>query len=128
MNLTRRNPQSASCATARSGRSLSIDLAKGTWYDHEVGEGGGALDLVTRETKLTGEERLDWLKQHGFVFGTIQPNGGERASIVATYDYVDEGGKLLPKRMKTSSPSRCRRCKAASFARSSISVTQRSKN
>lgn len=91
------NPEKSSERELRYGAhgSLSIDLAKGTWYDHEVGEGGGALDLVTRETKLTGEERLDWLKQHGFVFGTIQPNGGERASIVATYDYVDEGGKLL---------------------------------
>jgi RecA-family ATPase len=75
--------------------SLSVDLVKGTWYDHEVEEGGGALDLVTRETKLIGQERLDWLKSHGFLFDTIQPNGGERASIIATYDYVDEGGAML---------------------------------
>ena len=32
--------------------SLSVDLAKGTWFDHEANEGGGVLDLVTRETKL----------------------------------------------------------------------------
>lgn len=74
--------------------SLSVDLAKGTWFDHEMGEGGGALDLVTRELKLTGQDRLDWLKQHGFVFDTIQPGAPYRASIVATYDYVDEGGTL----------------------------------
>jgi len=75
--------------------SFSVDLAKATWFDHESNEGGGVLDLVTRETKLTGQDRLDWLKQHGFVFDTIQPNGGDRAAIVATYDYVDEGGELL---------------------------------
>src|SRR4051794_31574504 len=31
--------------------SLSVDLKKGTWFDHEADEGGGVLDLVTRETK-----------------------------------------------------------------------------
>lgn len=76
--------------------SLSIDLRDGTWFDHEVGEGGGALDLVTRETKLTGGDRLDWLKRHGYAFDTVQSNGpAPRATIVATYDYTDEGGALL---------------------------------
>ncbi|MBT1509475.1 AAA family ATPase [Bradyrhizobium sp. SRL28] len=76
--------------------SFSVDLRNGTWYDHEVEEGGGVLDLVTRETKLTGTERLDWLKSHGFVYDTVQSNGvAPRASIIATYDYTDEGGNLL---------------------------------
>ncbi|MBR0732420.1 AAA family ATPase [Bradyrhizobium japonicum] len=77
--------------------SLAIDLRKGTWYDFETEEGGGALDLVTRETKLTGPDRLDWLKSHGFMAETIQSNGYQqpRSSIIATYDYVDEGGGLL---------------------------------
>ena len=76
--------------------SLSVDLLKGCWYDHEADEGGGALDLVTRETKLVGAERMDWLKQKGFVFDTIQSNGAAPYSpIVATYDYTDEGGALL---------------------------------
>jgi hypothetical protein len=77
--------------------SFSVDLVKGTWYDHEVEQGGGVLDLVTRETKLTGQDRLDWLKQHGFVFDTIHTNGSTppRPTIVATYDYQDEGGTLI---------------------------------
>jgi len=76
--------------------SLSVDLAKGTWYDHEIEQGGGALDLVTRETKLVGAERLEWMKSHGFLYETVQPNGGApRASIIASYDYTDEGGGLL---------------------------------
>jgi len=77
--------------------SLSVDLAKGTWFDHEANEGGGALDLVTRELKLEGPERLDWLKSHGFLYDTIQSNGraSARPTIIATYDYQDEGGGLL---------------------------------
>ena len=77
--------------------SFSVDLKNGTWYDHEVEEGGGVLDLVTRETKLEGPERLDWLKSHGFLYETIGSNGAQqpRANIVATYDYQDEGGTLL---------------------------------
>jgi hypothetical protein len=77
--------------------SLSVDLVNGCWFDHEANEGGGVLDLVTRETKLTGQDRLDWLKSHGFVYDTISTNGGTppRAAIVAQYDYTDESGALL---------------------------------
>jgi hypothetical protein len=77
--------------------SLSVDLVNGRWFDHEVGEGGGVLDLVTRETKLTGPERLDWLERNGFAFDAIRPNGNGAAhsTIVAAYDYQDEGGGLL---------------------------------
>ena len=77
--------------------SLSIDLRKGTWYDHESAQGGGALDLVTRETNLIGHDRLDWLKSHGFDDAPPPPTNGAgvRPSIVATYDYCDEWGALL---------------------------------
>ena len=81
--------------------SLSIDLEKGSWFDHETNEGGGVLDLITRETKLTGQDRIDWLGQHGFTdFEPHHPNGNgtthpPRARIVASYDYTDEAGELL---------------------------------
>lgn len=77
--------------------SLAVDLQKGTWFDHEANEGGGALDLVTREKGLTGTARLEWLKNHGFIYDTIRTNGPApaRPLIVATYDYTDEGGGLL---------------------------------
>src|SRR5438874_8252655 len=45
--------------------SLSIDLAKGVWRDHETGEGGGVLDLIERETQLRGDARFDWLRESG---------------------------------------------------------------
>jgi len=79
--------------------SLSVDLEKGTWFDHEANEGGGALDLITREINLTGQDRLDWLQSHGFIYDTVKSNGHgqqeQRPRIVATYDYVDESGELL---------------------------------
>jgi len=77
--------------------SLSVDLKKGTWYDHESEEGGGVLDLVARETNLTGEARIDWLKSHGYQLDTGYSNGAHQArpAIVATYDYCDSGGELI---------------------------------
>jgi hypothetical protein len=77
--------------------SLSVDLKKGTWYDHESEEGGGVLDLVARETHLTGEERVDWLKRHGYQLDPAFANGAhqQRPTIVATYDYTDEAGELI---------------------------------
>lgn len=77
--------------------SLSIDIAKGTWFDNEAGEGGGLLDLITRETKLEGKARFEWLHEHGFEVDDEggRTNGKDRAKIAATYDYCDEAGKLL---------------------------------
>src|SRR5262245_28049200 len=80
--------------------SLSIDLTKGVWFDHEVGAGGGVLDLIERETNLKGPDRIGWLKQHGFEVGDAPGAGANgrsppRRRIVATYPYVDENGVLL---------------------------------
>ncbi|MDN3279097.1 AAA family ATPase [Frankia sp. RB7] len=75
--------------------SLCIDLAKGTWFDHEVEQGGGVLDLVTREKGLTGEARIDWLQRNGFLPDRSNGAHPPRAKIVATYDYTDEAGALL---------------------------------
>ena len=81
--------------------SFSVDLRKGTWYDHESEQGGGVLDLVARETHLTGEARIDWLHRHGYHLDDgPRPNGNgaqhqARPNIVATYDYQDQDGALL---------------------------------
>jgi hypothetical protein len=42
--------------------SISVDLRKGTWYDHETGEGGGTIALVMRERKCTNAEAAKWLE------------------------------------------------------------------
>lgn len=86
--------------------SLSVDLAKGTFYDHEAQQGGGVLDLITRETGKRGDEREHWIgerfpdvivserqprKSNGKNDAGKQPLGKE----VAWYDYLDEAGALL---------------------------------
>src|SRR5215475_14031188 len=81
--------------------SLVIDLKKGTFFDHETGQGGGALDLITRETGRTGADRLQWLEQNGIV--NLPPiserrkanAGGTEPRIIVVYSYCDEAGGLL---------------------------------
>jgi RecA-family ATPase len=84
--------------------SLSVDLGKGTWYDHEANEGGGTLDLVTRGTGRKEQARFEWLEQHGYEVpgrdaprtnGHTRHDGPKLGPVVAAYDYTDEGGDLL---------------------------------
>ncbi|SCW56266.1 AAA family ATPase [Ancylobacter rudongensis] len=78
--------------------SLSVKVGgphKGTWADHEAGEGGGVLDLIARLQGGGREGALSWLKQTfpDFAGRPEAPSTGRR--IVATYPYVDEAGALL---------------------------------
>jgi hypothetical protein len=75
--------------------SLSIDLEKCTWFDHEAGEGGGTHALITRETGLTGKACFDWEREHGIEIDREgkkpRPNGkAPLGKIAAIYPYVDE--------------------------------------
>jgi putative DNA primase/helicase len=45
--------------------SLSVDLEKGAWFDHETGEGGGVIDLIRRERKCTVKGALEFLESIG---------------------------------------------------------------
>ena len=43
--------------------SLSVVIAgpkAGMWFDHEIGEGGGFIDLVARTRGLSRRDALDW--------------------------------------------------------------------
>ena len=76
--------------------SMSIDVGKGTFYDHEIGSGGGVLDLLERMTGLHGQERFDWLEHNGF----LSPRAARydpppRNRIEKIYDYREEGGHIL---------------------------------
>ena len=44
--------------------SLSIDLTKRNWFDHEQKEGGLLKTLITRQTNLLAK---DWLFSEGFI-------------------------------------------------------------
>ena len=74
----------------RTRGSLAIDTRAGTFFDHEIGEGGGVLALVQRERQTDKEGALNWLADRGYIEKT---NG--KATIVATYDYTDASGELL---------------------------------
>ena len=51
----------------RYGRygSLSIDLHKNVYYDHEAGQGGGVLDLIVRENGGDHRDAVEWLDAKG---------------------------------------------------------------
>jgi hypothetical protein len=75
-----------------------VHRAKGVWYDHERGVGGGTVDLAPGATK---KDRLQWLRDHGLI--NKAPSGPRKTkndgatpfTIVATYDYADESGAPL---------------------------------
>jgi hypothetical protein len=85
--------------TTKKGRELrfgshgsrSVDLAKGTWFDHQERAGGGTLDLITRETGLAGKEAMDWLAKRGLV-DPAQPG--------------DRKAKREPKKAPVATPKR----------------------
>ena len=70
-------PSSRTGRELRYGRrgSLSVDLAGGRWFDHEAGEGGGVVELVTRERGGDTTAAMAWLESAGFV----EPQSGQHA-------------------------------------------------
>jgi hypothetical protein len=85
------NPQLSSGGKLRfNGRgSLAVDLVKGTFFDHEAGEGGGVLALIERTKGLKGKDAIAYIREIGCDVGD------DAREIVATYDYVDETGTLI---------------------------------
>jgi hypothetical protein len=96
------NSRMSSKTELRFGKhgSLSIDLKKGTWYDHEQQIGGGAIDLVKQQRGFSEtRDAVAWLEAEGYLNGKHEPkaNGDGRrlGTEVAHYDYVDEAGNLV---------------------------------
>ena len=77
--------------------SLSINLANGTWFDHEANEGGGVLDLIRRQ----GYEQPEaWLHSEGLMaqphaINGIEPKTPKAVYGAKEYPYTDGSGKLL---------------------------------
>lgn len=85
-----------------TGGSLSVDLPKGVFKDHETGEGGGTLAFVMRERRTDKVGALQWLRERGHIPTrdrpqTVKPpqTGVFLGRVVATYPYVDEHGEIL---------------------------------
>ena len=49
-----------------SGGSVSVDVRKGTVFDHELNEGGGVLWLIEQRLGLKGRDAFEWMSEHGF--------------------------------------------------------------
>lgn len=87
--------------------SFSVDLAKGTWHDHEDQTGGGVLDLLQSYRGYSKAEAIEWLQDEGFLERRPNPNGASNGSSpqgkfagfmddwpVATFEYFDDRGRL----------------------------------
>ena len=75
-------PSSATGRELRFRRrgSLSVDLQRGCWFDHEAGTGGGVLDLVMHEQNCDRAGALAWLEAGGFLPGHAPPRAQESLS------------------------------------------------
>jgi hypothetical protein len=80
---------------------MSVDLEKGTFYDHEAKVGGGVTDLIEYKTGLDHSGAVRWLQAQGYADRPmrLQPTSKPAPArslktVVATYDYVDENGVL----------------------------------
>ena len=48
--------------------SLSIDLEKAAWFDHEANQGGGPLDLIKRQTGISEpRDCYAWAEREGYL-------------------------------------------------------------
>lgn len=73
--------------------SLSVHLAGGRWYDHELGQGGGVIDLVQRQRSTDRAGALAWLRERRHLEAPTSTR--PRRHQVAAYDYRDEHGELF---------------------------------
>ena len=64
--------------------SLSVDLQKNTWHDHEDQTGGGVLDLLQSFRGYTKHEAVEWLQDEGFLERKASPNGAANGSSPTT--------------------------------------------
>jgi RecA/RadA recombinase len=79
--------------------SKSIDLEKGTWYDHEQNEGGGVSDLIKKET---GGAKIEaWMSENLGIHLTPRASKTEDLRpiiprrIKEVYPYVNAYGEIV---------------------------------
>src|SRR5262249_62289039 len=77
--------------------SRVVNRAKGIWFDHEHGIGGGTLDLALGATK---DDRLQWLRDRGIISNAPRGSqkrkkGGAAPSTIIATNYYKDGSRLL---------------------------------
>jgi putative DNA primase/helicase len=78
--------------------SVAVDTAgpnAGTWFDHEIGKGGGWRELLRIKGRIADEDIDGWLERAGFDAKSNGHDPSGKMKVVATYDYCDEKGDLL---------------------------------
>lgn len=100
--------------------SVSVDLTKSTFYDHEDQIGGGVLDLLRAFKGLSKGEAVEWLVNHGYLENRENPVAKPPIDVpggfpdfmdpkpIGVYEYFDHAGKLAYQVLKfpKSSPRR----------------------
>lgn len=73
------NPHLSTPGELRFGNhgSISVDLEKGSFFDHEQQVGGGVLKLVEERLGVTGGEAMKWLRERGHPIPEPERRGGE---------------------------------------------------
>jgi hypothetical protein len=72
--------------------SRSVDLRKGTWFDHEAQEGGGVIDLVKREEGASLTPVSDVLQKKFGIDKKVQERIKPASYISKAFDYCDDEG------------------------------------
>ncbi len=65
---------------------------RGTWRDHEAGEGGGVLDLIVHKQGGDRKHAAAWLSE---TFPNEVPAAASKRRIVATYPYIDAAAEMI---------------------------------
>lgn len=78
--------------------SMSVDVKKGTFFDHESKEGGGVLWLIERETGQTiaGGHAVEWLRQNGY---DVEDDRMLSPASERNAPRTDKAGNWLPQRV-----------------------------
>lgn len=80
--------------------SLSVDLDKGTWFDHELNEGGGCIDLILHEVPEARENGgvAHWLAEQGLegpeTQNIVAPARSRGTTSSVRYEYQDASGAV----------------------------------
>lgn len=72
--------------------SLSVDKAKGTYFDHEIKVGGGAIDLIMRERGCDLAGAMAWLESEGLKEPSAEQAPASAKPNSTFYDYYGADG------------------------------------
>ena len=51
--------------------AIAVDIAQGTYFDHDEEVGGGVIEMVQRELSLDVQSAFHWLQTHGYLDGSF---------------------------------------------------------